>query len=207
MDIFGTLGEGSEVFIASQEATLKELGHKARVTRQINEYMHQIRLKLALLIALLIWSFLAANIVAGIVSDIAAHPAFDATYGGVFEQPLPKPISGRLSPVQTDPQTAMPVFLGEYELTFYTASAEECGNDNGITASGAKVTEGRTIAAPYNMPFGTVLEVEGFGQYVVEDRGGAIKGKRLDIYVGDYEKALQMGRQKANVTIVKWRSK
>ena len=66
----------------------------------------------------------------------------------------------------------------------YCACVKCCGKTNGITASGTKATAGRTIAAPKNYPFGTKIEIAGMGTYVVEDRGGAITGNKIDIYFG-----------------------
>lgn len=60
-----------------------------------------------------------------------------------------------------------------------------------------------TIAADTKYyPFGTRMYVPGYGWGVVEDRGGAIKGKnRIDLYFDSHQEALQWGRQKVPVTI------
>ena len=72
-----------------------------------------------------------------------------------------------------------------------------CGpNARGITASGAKARYG-TIAAPRNIPFGTRMYVPGYGMGVVEDRGGAIKGNKLDVFFPDEPGKLGSGHQKA----------
>ena len=84
----------------------------------------------------------------------------------------------------------------------YTASADECGNDKGITASGIKVKEKRTIACPPSLPFGVKLEIEGMGIFTCEDRGGAIKGNHIDIYVLTKKEAFQFGRQNLTAKIV-----
>ncbi len=49
-----------------------------------------------------------------------------------------------------------------------------------VTASGRPAV-GLLCAAPRSIPFGTVLDIPGYGQAVVADRGGAIKGDRLDV--------------------------
>lgn len=82
--------------------------------------------------------------------------------------------------------------LGVYKITAYCACKKCCGKTDGITASGTKVKAGRTIAAPKNFPFGTKLMINGH-VYTVEDRGGAIKGKRIDIYFDTHEEALKFG--------------
>lgn len=94
-----------------------------------------------------------------------------------------------------------------YEVTFYTAGVESTGKSKGdpyygVTASGTSVMEGRTVACPKSLPFGTKLHIEGFGYRVCEDRGGAITTGRLDIYVDSLSKARKLGNQKLLVTVL-----
>lgn len=72
---------------------------------------------------------------------------------------------------------------------------------NGYTATGAKATQGVTIAAdPDVLPMGTEIELDGH-TYTVQDTGGAITGNRLDLYFDSHEDALRWGvREK----IVRW---
>lgn len=87
------------------------------------------------------------------------------------------------------------------EITCYTASADECGNDLGITASGESVRDG-IVAADSSIPFGTILYIEGVGEVVVKDRGGAIEGNRIDLYVETKDEAFNFGRQQRKVYFV-----
>ncbi len=84
----------------------------------------------------------------------------------------------------------------------YTAAADECGKSDGITASGLKVTEKRTLACPKQYPFGTKISIEGMGEYRCEDRGGAIKGNHFDIYVKTKSEAFAFGRQNLSAQVV-----
>jgi len=84
----------------------------------------------------------------------------------------------------------------------YTASADECGNSKGITASGIKVQEKRTIACPPEFPFGVKIAIEGMGTFVCEDRGGAIKGNHFDIYMLTKAEAFKFGRKNLTAEIV-----
>ena len=86
------------------------------------------------------------------------------------------------------PEEAMQVrtYLGSYYITGYDICEKCCGKTDGITASGAVATVGRTVAAPKDIPFGTTLYIEGIGERVVEDRGGAIKGNHLDVLCEDH---------------------
>lgn len=84
----------------------------------------------------------------------------------------------------------------------YTAAADECGKNDGITASGLVVTENRTLACPPNLPFGAKIAIEGMGVYRCEDRGGAIKGNHIDIYMETKSEAFAFGRQHLEAEIV-----
>ena len=87
------------------------------------------------------------------------------------------------------------------EVSAYTASDDECGKSDGITASGTHVQQGRTIAAPSWIPFGTKVII-GEHEYIVEDRGGYISDNRLDIYMDSREEAVEFGRKELEVTVV-----
>lgn len=103
---------------------------------------------------------------------------------------------------QADKWVKLPSQPFKINASAYTASADECGNDKGITASGLKVAVGRTIACPPTFPFGAKLEIEGYGVYVCEDRGGAIKGNHIDIYMETKKEAFAFGRQNLMAKIV-----
>ncbi|HPB11371.1 MAG TPA: 3D domain-containing protein [Kiritimatiellia bacterium] len=66
----------------------------------------------------------------------------------------------------------------------------------GVTASGTRARHGTLAADTSVLPFGTVVEVPGYGFGRVEDRGGAIKGNRLDLWFPSHGEAQQWGRQK-----------
>ena len=72
-----------------------------------------------------------------------------------------------------------------------------------LTKAGSKPKEGRTIAVdPRVIPYGTLVYIEGYGYYIAEDTGGAIKGNRIDIFINDYNKAMKLGRKTATVWIL-----
>lgn len=88
--------------------------------------------------------------------------------------------------------------LGIYTITAYCPCRRCCGKSDGVTASGVMATPNHTIAAPKNFKFGTRLVINGI-EYVVEDRGGSVKGKRLDIYFSSHSEALKWGKRKVEV--------
>ncbi len=73
----------------------------------------------------------------------------------------------------------------------------------GQTASGTQARKGTIAADTRHLPMGTRLYVPGYGMGIVEDRGGAIKGKRLDLFFPSHKEALEWGRQWVDVQI--WR--
>jgi 3D (Asp-Asp-Asp) domain-containing protein len=77
----------------------------------------------------------------------------------------------------------------------YTAAADECGKSDGITASGRMVQENHTLACPREYAFGTQIHIEGMGTFICEDRGGAIKGNKFDIYMETKSEAFAFGRR------------
>ena len=81
---------------------------------------------------------------------------------------------------------------GVYKVTAYCACKKCCGKTNGITASGTHATANRTIATPSTFKFGTKVVINGT-TYTVEDRGGAIQGNRIDIYMNTHAEALAFG--------------
>lgn len=90
----------------------------------------------------------------------------------------------------------------EFVATGYCPCMSCCGKTNGITASGTQATAGRTVAMPSNYSFGTQIEIEGYGTYVVEDRGGAIKSNRIDIYFNTHQEALNFGRRTVKLRVL-----
>lgn len=88
-----------------------------------------------------------------------------------------------------------------FEVTAYCSCAKCCGKKTGKTASGTYATSGRTVAASSQFDFGTKLIING-KEYTVEDRGGAIQGNKIDIYMDSHAEALAWGRRYLPVQVV-----
>lgn len=95
--------------------------------------------------------------------------------------------------------------------TGYTAGVESTGKtpghpEYGITYSGIKVKRDlySTVAADLNVfPLGTILFIPGYGYGVVTDKGGAIKGDRLDLYYETVDDVYaQWGKKTLDVYVV-----
>lgn len=89
--------------------------------------------------------------------------------------------------------------LGVFKVTAYCPCEICCGEwtdsaKTKITSIGAGAYEGVTIAVdPTQIPYGTKLFGAEFGVRIATDCGGAIKGKRLDLYFSSHAKALEFG--------------
>lgn len=91
--------------------------------------------------------------------------------------------------------------LGTFVITAYCTCKICCGVYSGgnRTASGTVPTTNRTLAVDTSViPFGTKLVING-QVYVAEDRGGAIKGKRIDMFFYTHKEALRWGRRSMEV--------
>lgn len=96
-----------------------------------------------------------------------------------------------------------------YVLTGYCTCAKCCGNFSpevtgreAHTATGTTPTAGRTIAVdPSVIPYGSVVHIDGLGDYIAEDCGGAVRGNHIDVYFDSHQDALAFGRQRRYVTI------
>jgi len=87
--------------------------------------------------------------------------------------------------------------LGPMRVTAYCPCAKCCGKwADGHFADGSRVDGQalRAVAAPRSIPLGTILWIQGVGAVVVRDRGGAIKGGKLDLFHATHQAALNWGR-------------
>lgn len=124
----------------------------------------------------------------------------------VVQEPVNKIIQVRkksTSRSSTLPRTSSSSSTGGtvYKITAYCPCSKCCGKSTGRTASGTKATAGRTVAASSKFAFGTKLNIGGH-VYTVEDRGGAVKGNKIDIFVNSHAEALQWGVRYLNVSVV-----
>ncbi|MGE7634454.1 cell wall-binding protein EntA [Bacillus paramycoides] len=94
--------------------------------------------------------------------------------------------------------------------TAYTAHPSENGGTYGgrvLTAMGHDLTANpnmKMIAVdPKVIPLGSKVWVEGYGEAIAGDTGGAIKGNRIDVLVGSDAAANKWGRKSVKVKILK----
>jgi len=92
--------------------------------------------------------------------------------------------------------------------TAYTADYESTGKNPGdpgfgITYSGMKAQVGVVAVDPSVIPLGTKLYIEGYGEAVAGDTGGAIQGNKIDLYFNSEWECTVFGRQQLKVYVLK----
>jgi len=98
--------------------------------------------------------------------------------------------------------------LNNVTLTAYSAGPASTGKKKGdsgygITSSGTKVQEGRTIAVdPDVIPMGWWVYIEGIGFRRAEDTGSAVRGKKIDIYYDSESRADRFGLKRGYTVYV-----
>ena len=94
----------------------------------------------------------------------------------------------------------------------YTASTCDKSPNSpsyGITSSGVRATAWCTVAAGSAYPVGTIIYIPYFkdkpngGWFIVQDRGGAIKNNKLDVYMNTYNECVKFGRRNIECYIYK----
>lgn len=107
---------------------------------------------------------------------------------------------------KTKPASAPATVSGKtltMRATAYTAYCEGC---SGITANGTDIRSNpnlKVIAVdPRVIPLGTKVWVEGYGEAIAADTGGAIKGNKIDVFIPTEGQALQWGVKTVTVKIL-----
>jgi 3D (Asp-Asp-Asp) domain-containing protein/uncharacterized protein YraI len=129
-------------------------------------------------------------------------------------QPAAKPAPKAAAQPATATKQSTPTKSGTkvtMNVSAYTNDPSNNGsqlyNGRALTASGYDLTNTityngmRIVAASSQYPIGTRMHIEGIGEGIVLDRGGAIQGNRLDLLVGSQQEALNWGRQNVTVTV------
>ncbi|UCC22663.1 MAG: 3D domain-containing protein [Planctomycetota bacterium] len=94
----------------------------------------------------------------------------------------------------------------QMRVTAYCPCEQCCGEySDGQTASGHNIQPGDAfVAADTQYPFGTEMVIEGYDNdqpVKVLDRGGAIKGNRLDVFFHTHQEALNWGVKYIDVKV------
>jgi 3D (Asp-Asp-Asp) domain-containing protein len=88
----------------------------------------------------------------------------------------------------------------DMEATAYEPGPRSCGRfATGYTATGIKAEKGVVAVDERVIPLGTRLYIPGYGFALAADRGGAIKGMRIDLCFATYDEAIRFGRRRLKV--------
>jgi 3D (Asp-Asp-Asp) domain-containing protein len=130
----------------------------------------------------------------------------------VSEKVIKQPVNGI---VEEGAKTLLVTSRGSFNFTralnmtatAYDASYESTGKSPGhpqwgITYSGLRVRPGIVAVDPRIIPLGTWLYIEGYGEALAADIGGAIKGKRIDLYYDSPSDVRRYGKKSVNVYIL-----
>lgn len=89
------------------------------------------------------------------------------------------------------------------EATAYTADCEGC---SGTTANGTDLRANPNLKVisvdPSIIPLGSKVWVEGYGEAIAADTGGAIKGNKIDVFISNKEAASNWGRRTVTIKIL-----
>jgi 3D (Asp-Asp-Asp) domain-containing protein len=141
----------------------------------------------------------------GTIAKAEIHQAPAAAWGELLVDDSALP-AAKATPAVVSVPTTRTIRM---EVTAYCPCVKCCGpKAQGITASGKLISHngGKFVAADTSvLPFGTKLIIPGYADnqaVEVADRGGAIKGNKLDLFFPTHEAALAWGHQMVEVTVI-----
>ncbi len=137
-----------------------------------------------------------------------AEAAKKAAEQAAYEQLLTEPVAAKTVAYSadlavTDVIKSNATALGNYKLSFYCPCATCNGRSDAKTAAGTTMQEGRTIAVDTSIiPLGSRVYIDGYGVFVAEDTGSAIRNKKIDICVASHDRAYEIGIKYADVYLL-----
>lgn len=125
----------------------------------------------------------------------------------VIKEPKAKVVSVGTKVVTANvSRSSEPKSSGKEFYVTATAYTPNCAGCSGISAAGLNLRANpdmKVIAVdPKVIPLGTKVWVEGYGNAVAADTGGAIKGKKIDVLVPTTSKAKNWGRKKVRIKVL-----
>lgn len=122
------------------------------------------------------------------------------------EKSEPKAEPTKSSAESSDDSSSSESSSGGKEMTMEaTAYGPDCSGCSGVSATGMnlKDSSAKVIAVdPSVIPLGSRVWVEGYGEAVAGDTGGAIKGNRIDVLYPSESEAGSWGRKSVNVKVL-----
>lgn len=126
----------------------------------------------------------------------------DKTVAVASIEPKPTPKQPITKQVVSNP----PATEGKEMTVTATAYTAYCTGCSGTTATGIDLRSNpnqKVIAVdPSIIPLGTKVWVEGYGEAIAGDVGGAIKGNKIDVFIPSYESAMEWGVKKVKIKVL-----
>ncbi len=117
-------------------------------------------------------------------------------------------VSGKAGTADTSAdQAANSIAEAPKALTLSSPYVATAYSLRGRTASGRMVSRGLIAADPRVLPLGSRVRLDhpGYsGEYLVADTGGAIRGRRIDIWTPSSGEAMRFGRRTVRLTVLSY---
>lgn len=130
----------------------------------------------------------------------AAAPAAPAKSVAPAKAPAPASAPAEKAPAAASTQSGKTMTVS---ATAYTAYCAGC---SGTTATGIDLRSNpnqKVIAVdPSVIPLGSKVWVEGYGEAIAGDTGGAIKGNKIDLFIPSQGAALEFGRKDVTIKVL-----
>jgi 3D (Asp-Asp-Asp) domain-containing protein len=184
-----------ELFLASSQ--LGEEEEQKTYTVQEGDTLYRIALDNHIsLDALLSWNDLSTDLIHP--GDVLAVTGDEAAVKEVSHEPVT---------IASVSESAPPAVKGTMEMTVTaTAYTAYCPGCSGTTAIGIDLRtnpDQKVIAVDPNViPLGSRVWVEGYGEAIAGDTGGAIKGNKIDVFIPSYDDAIQWGVKKVKIKVL-----
>lgn len=139
----------------------------------------------------------AQNLSSSLIYSVTENEAFKQVKTDILNKEIEKEEKEKIEKAKEKEQTMM------MEATAYSCNEGFIGGGN-LTAMGQDLyVDPMAIAVdPSVIPLGTKLYVEGYGEAIASDTGGAIKGNIIDLHFSDVSQCINWGRRQVSVTIL-----
>lgn len=126
--------------------------------------------------------------------------------GNGEETEIVEPVQATVTAVLPPKPSEPPVSEGKEMFVTATAYTAYCTGCSGTTAYGIDLRSNpnqKVIAVdPKVIPLGTKVWVEGYGEAIAGDTGGAIKGNKIDVFIPSYNNAMEWGVKKVKLKVL-----
>ena len=169
---------------------------------------------LAIIIGITIWFWAAAQQTMEVEAAVLRHHRITAS--SLVDIPVVEPLPD-FPPVDGEPPQAIEIkmatkaeavpeehweSLGVFKITHYCACRTCSGEWGHQTSSGETCQEGVTVAVdPKVLPEGAVIRIDGYGERIVQDTGGGVRGRHIDVFYESHQECLDRGIKYREVSI------